>query len=43
MIFRLNESLPDLSWSKGDIITLATLQQIMSVYAEVNVTVIMPQ
>lgn len=43
MIFILNESLPDLGWDEGDIITWTTLQTIMVTYAQVSVTVVQPQ
>ena len=40
---RLEESLPDLGWDKGDIISLTTLETITRIYAEVKVTVICVQ
>ena len=42
-VYRLEESLPDLGWSKGDIISEETLTTIMRVYAEVKLTIILVQ
>ena len=40
---RLDENLTDIGWSKGDIISLTTLEAIMRTYAEVKITVICVQ
>ena len=37
---RLEENLIDLGWSKGDIISLTSLEAIMRIYAEVKITII---
>ena len=42
-VYRLEESLPELGWNKGDIISEETLTNIMSVYAEVKLTIILVQ
>ena len=42
-VYRLEESLPDLDWNKGDIISEETLTSIMRVYAEVKLTIILVQ
>ena len=42
-VYRLEESLPELDWNKGDIISEETLKSIMRVYAEVKLTIILVQ
>ena len=42
-VYRLEESLPDLGWDKGDIISEVTLTTIMRVYVEVKLTIIVVQ
>lgn len=42
-VYRLEESLPDLGWNKGDVISEETLTNIMRFYAEVKLTIILVQ
>ena len=43
LVYRLEEDIPGLGWSKGDIISQASLDAIMTVYYEIAVTVILVQ